>query len=219
MVLNTNELTANFNLTREDIEDMRATSKLYTTLHAKRVSISSSLSKKVDESVKEAEKYHYETMAYRRSLFDKNWSLAFAFLYKWNGNIPYQAPPGFDEKSKSYIDSKKDLARIRGERNKDIICKEKLKRVEAKEAQQLLILGEEQTFYNLLAVEQNASQKQIKRSFLKMARKYHPDKNDAMNAEEIFKRLNEAHEVLSCQVQRARYDEKLRQRSSEVSSH
>ena len=61
-------------------------------------------------------------------------------------------------------------------------------------------------FYEVLAVERDADQKTIKRAFLKLARKLHPDVNDAPDAEEKFKEVNEAYSVLSDERKRANYD-------------
>ena len=53
-------------------------------------------------------------------------------------------------------------------------------------------------YYKTLGVERNASQKDIKRAYRKLARKHHPDLNPGdTDAEERFKGINEAHEVLS----------------------
>ncbi|MBQ3338585.1 MAG: DnaJ domain-containing protein, partial [Atopobiaceae bacterium] len=61
-------------------------------------------------------------------------------------------------------------------------------------------------FYEVLGVERDADQKTIKRAFLKLARKLHPDVNDAPDAEEKFKEVNEAYSVLSDERKRANYD-------------
>ncbi len=64
-----------------------------------------------------------------------------------------------------------------------------------------------QDFYALLGVSQNASQDDIKRAYRKRARELHPDANpDDPHAEEQFKELSRAYEVLSDPEQRARYD-------------
>ncbi len=64
-----------------------------------------------------------------------------------------------------------------------------------------------QDYYKILKVSKDASQKEIKKAYRKLAAKYHPDKNpgDAA-AEEKFKRINEAHEVLSDTEKRKKYD-------------
>mgnify|MGYP000799171525 CR=1 FL=1 len=61
-------------------------------------------------------------------------------------------------------------------------------------------------YYKILGVDKNASQDDIKKAFRKLARKYHPDLNpDNKEAEEKFKEVNEAYEVLSDANKKARY--------------
>jgi len=63
-------------------------------------------------------------------------------------------------------------------------------------------------YYQILGVPRTASDEEIKRAFRKLARKYHPDvATDKKAAEEKFKELNEAHEVLGNPENRRRYDE------------
>lgn len=63
-------------------------------------------------------------------------------------------------------------------------------------------------YYEILGVNKNASSDEIKKSFRKLARKYHPDlnPNDA-KAEDRFKQINEANEVLSDPEKRKKYDQ------------
>ena len=62
-------------------------------------------------------------------------------------------------------------------------------------------------YYEVLGVEKNAAEDQIKRAFRKLAAKYHPDVNHEADAEDKFKEINEAYEVLSDPDKRARYDQ------------
>lgn len=60
--------------------------------------------------------------------------------------------------------------------------------------------------YEVLGVSRNATDDEIKKAFRKQARKLHPDVNKSPNAEEEFKELNEAYDVLSDPNKRAYYD-------------
>ena len=63
-------------------------------------------------------------------------------------------------------------------------------------------------YYEVLGVTRTATDADIKKSFRKLARQYHPDvAKDKTTAEEKFKELNEANEVLSDPVKRRKYDE------------
>ena len=63
-------------------------------------------------------------------------------------------------------------------------------------------------YYATLGVTRDATDDDIKKAFRKLARQYHPDvAKDKKNAEEKFKELNEANEVLSDPVKRRKYDE------------
>src|SRR6187455_1990755 len=62
-------------------------------------------------------------------------------------------------------------------------------------------------YYKVLGVERKASADDIKKSYRKLARKYHPDINPGNDeAEAKFKEINEAYEVLSDDDKRAKYD-------------
>ncbi len=61
-------------------------------------------------------------------------------------------------------------------------------------------------YYALLDVPEKAGYHEIKRSYRKLARRYHPDRNSDARAEEMIKKINAAFEVLSDEEKRTEYD-------------
>ena len=63
-----------------------------------------------------------------------------------------------------------------------------------------------QDYYEILGVGREAAQEEIQRAYRRLARKYHPDVSKTRGAEEKFKQINEAYEVLGDADKRRRYD-------------
>ncbi|MEJ8615122.1 DnaJ domain-containing protein [Helicobacter pylori] len=63
------------------------------------------------------------------------------------------------------------------------------------------------SLYQTLNVGENASQDEIKKSYRRLARQYHPDLNKTKEAEEKFKEINAAYEILSDEEKRRQYDQ------------
>ena len=62
-------------------------------------------------------------------------------------------------------------------------------------------------YYDRLGVSRTADEKEIKKAYRNLARKYHPDVNKDPGAEDKFKEINEAYSVLSDAQKRAQYDQ------------
>ncbi len=68
-------------------------------------------------------------------------------------------------------------------------------------------MADKRDYYEVLGIQKGASEDEIKKAFRKMAMKYHPDRNpDDKEAEEKFKEVNEAYEVLSDPDKKSKYD-------------
>lgn len=61
-------------------------------------------------------------------------------------------------------------------------------------------------YYAVFGVSEKASYKEIRHSYRRLARKYHPDRNSSAFAEEMIKKINAAFEVLSDETKRSQYD-------------
>jgi molecular chaperone DnaJ len=70
----------------------------------------------------------------------------------------------------------------------------------------LKVMAIKQDYYEVLGVARNASDEEIKRAFRKLAFQYHPDRNRESGAEQKFKEVNEAFQVLSNPEKRNMYD-------------
>lgn len=67
-------------------------------------------------------------------------------------------------------------------------------------------MAKKRDYYEILGIDKSASEKEIKSAYRKLAMQYHPDKNSSPDAEEKFKEISEAYEILSDQNKRSKYD-------------
>lgn len=67
-------------------------------------------------------------------------------------------------------------------------------------------MADSRGYYALFGVSEKANYHEIKHSYRKLARKYHPDRNRSAQAEEMIKKINAAFEVLSDEQKRSEYD-------------
>ena len=68
-------------------------------------------------------------------------------------------------------------------------------------------MPDKKDYYDVLGVSKDASEKDIKTAYRKLAMKHHPDRSDDPGAEEMFKELSEAYAVLSDPDKRQKYDQ------------
>ena len=74
-------------------------------------------------------------------------------------------------------------------------------------------------YYKILGVSEDADAKEIKAKYRKLAMKYHPDRNpDDKKAEEMFKTVSEAYEILGDENKRKEYDEKRKNKRNSNNS-
>lgn len=67
-------------------------------------------------------------------------------------------------------------------------------------------MSDSKGYYATLGVSERASHHEIKKAYRRLARKYHPDRNGTVYAEDMIKKINAAYEVLSDDLKRAQYD-------------
>jgi len=68
-------------------------------------------------------------------------------------------------------------------------------------------MASKRDYYEILGINKTASEAEIKKAYRKLALEFHPDKNKTAGAEEKFKEINEAYQVLSDSAKKAKYDQ------------
>jgi molecular chaperone DnaJ len=74
-------------------------------------------------------------------------------------------------------------------------------------------------FYDVLGISRDASEDEIKDAYRTKAREYHPDVSDDPNAEEKFKKIKKAKEVLTDEQKRSAYDRMGHDRFTQAEKH
>ena len=68
-------------------------------------------------------------------------------------------------------------------------------------------MADKRDYYEILGVNKDVKEDELKKAYRKLALKYHPDRNKEAGAEEKFKEISEAYAVLSDQEKRSKYDQ------------
>lgn len=74
------------------------------------------------------------------------------------------------------------------------------------------------TYYDILNVPRDASQKEIKRAYTKMIREFHPDRNPDPDATQISQKINKAYDILKNPILRTKYDQELEAQEYQTST-
>ena len=90
--------------------------------------------------------------------------------------------------------------------NQDDRDEKKSERQNKKRSSKRTQSNKSKSYYEILEVSRNASQAEIKKAYQRLAMKYHPDRNKAKNAAEIFKQIQNAYQTLSDLKAKSKYD-------------
>jgi hypothetical protein len=236
MVLNVEDLRRRFQLSQDDVEGMRSRRELYSFLAARRSELHSSNLEQRVEAVAMSMDMHYRTIACKELLengfrSDRERQQVVDFVLELNGVRDSDAfkssgtRRNLIERMQLQYDAfkKEDLARRRKAREALLIAASEADQRRMEEAREALLIEasdadqlrtgirerlkiENLTHYALLGLERGASASDIKDAYRKLSLVFHPDRCSDEDATSISQKLNEAHEVLTCDEKRAQYD-------------
>jgi hypothetical protein len=175
MILNGEKLREELSVTPEEIATMKRKSNIYSFLDERRSELYARKLDGIDNSVRTAEEMHYRTLAFRDAILSSRREEAIQFLYECNGCGTSDVFRGNRLKQNN---TKKFKRRKRNRWEWEKTRRER-SNIDA-EQDRLLLRGEEtpdKSHYGVLGVSKTASNKEIIRSFRRLAKMYHPDKN------------------------------------------
>lgn len=203
MVLDAVQLERDLSVRPEEFDTMRKTRCYGTFLNDKREEQNRKSLAEVMKAVDKAEQDHYRTLACIDALqSSRRKHDVCRFLLELNGGEETGAFEG--------TRLKREFVRNRKNRIRERQAQEKNKR-RSKRRWKALPAPEEkpsktQTHYQVLGVPQNASSREILRSYRRLALKWHPDRCKDKDATETFQLVKEAQEVLLDESKRKAYD-------------
>jgi hypothetical protein len=169
IILNGENLREELSVTSEEIEKMKRRSNIYSFLDERRTELHARKLDDIDNSVKSAEEMHYRTLAFRDAIISNRRREAVQFLSECNYCGASDAFRG-NRLKQNYM-------KKRERRKHDHWKREKAHRESGNlEADQDRLLSIK-SHYGVLGVSKTASNKEIIRSFRRLAKIYHPHKN------------------------------------------
>jgi DnaJ domain len=217
MVLNVETLQRDFGLSRDESETMRSRRELYSFMHEKRLACHNSALAKLKERVAKSESVHYRTLACKEALksgcndeakrgemisfFDELNDLGASRSFTRSGLKESMIA----ERKRRYEKFKEEDRKKRSKARATLLLESSIadkKRLEIRER----LKGENLSHYGVLGLERGSSVEDVKFAFRALSILFHPDKCKDDDATEIFRKLREAYDVLSCDEKRAAYD-------------
>jgi DnaJ domain len=218
MVLNVEDLQRDFGLSREESDAMRSRRELYSFMHEKRLACHTSDLAKSKKRVADSERVHYRTLACKEALksgchdevkrremisfFDELNDLGASRSFTHSGLKEAMIA----ERKRRYAKFKEEDRKKRSEARSKFLLEAPIaekKRLETRER----LKGDNLSHYAVLGIERDSSVDDIEFAFGALSILFHPDKCKDDDATEIFRKLQEAYEVLLCDEKRAAYDD------------
>jgi DnaJ domain len=218
MILNVEDLQRDFGLSRNEAETMRLRRSLYTFMNTKRSRAYTSSLAKRKQLVVDAESMHYRSLACKAAIASGALNASkrqevVSFFNELNGlgNSQSFAQAGLKDTMIAARTQRYNSFKAKEEEKKRTKARETLrleasvvdkKRMETRERLNI----ESSCHYTLLGLEREATTEEVKVAFRALSVLFHPDKCKDDDATDIFRKLREAYDVLSCAEKRAAYD-------------
>jgi hypothetical protein len=211
MVLNYEQLSRDFRLSKGELDSMKARRNVYSGLNTKRDDVCSLESRSL--LVKEAEELHYRTIACRDYLRTRgraplDLKPVADFFLELNGGAACDAFKKSGLKQQILKEaSQRRMERAKGDKEKRTLARALPINLFSYTEEQLK--DKALTFYEILGVTSAATTEEVKRAYKRASLLYHPDKSGCQGQDYVFHALTLAHETLIDSTERSAYDNDL----------